>query len=227
MGRQGRTGSAVRDVAVGGSQVVATLLAAPLVRRHYNRWGATAAEQLAPMPGDHLVERPRMTYTRAVTVRAPVGSVWPWLAQIGQGRGGLYSYDGLENLVRCDIHSADTLLPQHQTIAVGDLIRMGPEGYPCFRVHQVEPPTVLVLVGADPKPPHDVPGPDDPAGAGTWQWVLRPLADGTATRLVVRQRLTYPDGQNLLWHMVEPVAFVMERRMLLGLRERAEGSAAP
>ncbi|MEZ5116548.1 MAG: hypothetical protein R2737_09805 [Candidatus Nanopelagicales bacterium] len=226
MGRQGRTGSAVCDIAVGGPQVVATLLAAPLVRRRYNRWGATAAESLASMPGDELVERPRLTYTRAVTVRAPVAAVWPWLAQIGQGRGGLYSYDGLENLVRCDIHSADVLLPQHQEVADGDLIRLGPEGYPCFRVQRVEPPTALVLVGADPKPPHDVPGPDDPAGTATWQWVLRPIAGGTATRLVVRQRLTYPDGQNLLWHMVEPVAFVMERRMLLGLRDRAERTIA-
>lgn len=227
MGRQGRAGAAVRDVVVGGSQVVATVLAAPLARHRYNRWGATAAEVLAPMPGDDLVELPRLTYTRAITVRAPVAQVWPWLAQIGQGRGGLYSYDALENLVRCDIHSADTLLPEHQALAEGDLVRMGPEGYPCFRVHRVEPPSVLVLVGADPKPPHAVPGPGDPAGRGTWQWLLRPRADGGATRVVVRQRLTYPDSQNLVWHMVEPVAFVMERRMLLGIRDRAERTAAP
>jgi hypothetical protein len=98
--------------------------------------------------------------------------VWPWLAQIGQGRGGLFSFDGLENLVRCDIHSVDRILPQHQDLAARDLIRMGPPGYPCFRVDAVDPPEALVLVGADPKPPHAAAQADSPAGNSTWQWQL-------------------------------------------------------
>jgi hypothetical protein len=218
--------STLHDVVVGGAQVAATTLSAPIVRRRYNRWGATDDEVAAAMPGDLLVAEPRMTYTRALTIASSPDRVWPWLAQIGQGRGGLYSFDGLENLVRCDIHSVDRILPEHQDVAAGDLIRMGPPGYPCFRVHAVDPPGSLVLIGADPKPPHAAAQADSPSGVSTWQWQLRPADGGRATRLIVRQRLTYPDGQALLWHLVEPVAFVMERQMLRGLRDRAEARAA-
>lgn len=212
--------SAVKDVVLGGSQVLATTLTAPVGRRWYNRWGATQAEVAGAMPGDELVPAPQLGYTRAITIQAPVTAVWPWLAQIGQGRGGLYSYDGLENLARCDIHSADRVLAQFQDLAVGDLIRLGPQGYPCFGVHAVSPPHHLVLVGADPQPPHS-PGTAE-SGVATWQWELRPTAGGRATRLLVRQRLSYPAGLSVMWHLVEPVGFVMERRMLRGIRRRAQ-----
>lgn len=217
-------GRTVRDLVVGGSQVLTTVVTAPLVRHRYNRWGAEGHELLARLPGDELVARPRLGYTRAITVERPVASVWAWLVQIGQGRGGLYSYDGLENLVGCRIHSVDRIVPELQQLAVGDLVRMGPDGYPCFRVAQVRAPTDLVLVGADPRPPHLAATADGP-GVATWQFALRPRADGRATRLVVRQRLTFPDSTSLLWHLVEPVAFVMERQMLRGIRRRAESTA--
>lgn len=218
-------GRAVTEVLIGGTQVVAATVSAPLGRSHYNHWGASADEVASGMPGDELVPQPRLGYTRAITIAAPPRRVWPWLAQIGHGRGGLYSYDGLENLVGCDIHSADEVLPEHQDLDVGDLIRLGPEGYPCFRVAEVVPDSALVLIGADPKPPHAAAEPGSPGGLATWQWQLRrdPLG---GTRLLVRQRLTYPRSMSLLWHVVEPVAFVMERRMLLGIRQRAERMAA-
>jgi hypothetical protein len=216
-------GRAARDVVLGGAQVVGTLLLAPVLRGRYNRWGATTSEVTAPMPGDELVPHPRLGYTRAVAIDAPVEVVWPWLVQIGQGRGGLYSFDALENLARCHIHSADRILPEHQGLGVGDLVRMGPEGYPCFRVQHLSAPTELVLVGAAPQPPHEPTTLDAPAGAATWQWLLRPLEGGRRTRLIARQRLTYPDRLSLLWHLVEPVGFVMEREMLRGIKGRAEG----
>jgi hypothetical protein len=205
-------------------QVLAATITAPVGRRRYNVWGATPAEVSAPMPGDALVREPRLGYTRAVTVEAPPDRVWPWLAQIGQGRGGLYSFDGLENLVGCDIHSAGRVLPQFQELVVGDLIRLGPPGYPCFPVAQVEPGACLVLVGADPKPPHLAASPDSPAGIATWQWQVREVPGRRWTRLVVRQRLAHPPtmGMRVLWRLVEPVGFVMERQMLLGIKHRAE-----
>ncbi len=163
----------VTDVLVGGSQVLGTVLTAPVGRRRYNRWGALDAEVTDPMPGDELVPHPQLGYTRAVEIAVPPERVWPWLVQMGQGRGGLYSFDGLENLVGCDIHSADRVLPDHQEVHVGDLIRLGPVGYPCFRVAAVEPGASLVLVGADPKPPHAAATPDAPGGLATWQWQLR------------------------------------------------------
>lgn len=215
----------VADVLVGGTQVLAVTLTAPVGRRRYNHWGATDSEVAAPMPGDELVARPVLGYTRAISIEAPPERVWPWLVQMGQGRGGLYSFDGLENLAGCDIHSADEILSDFQQLEVGDLVRLGPVGYPCFRVGLVEPGASLVLVGADPQPPHQVASPGSPAGIATWQWQLRPTPDARGTRLVTRQRLSYPPTRavGVMWHLVEPVGFVMERQMLRGLRKRAEG----
>lgn len=221
--------NAATDVIIGGTQVLATTLTAPLGRGRYNRWGATDAEVAAAMPGDELVPDPQLGYTRAITISAPPENVWPWLVQMGQGRGGLYSYDGLENLVGCDIHSADRVLPEFQQLAVGDLIRLGPEGYPCFRVDQVTTGDSLVLVGADPRPPHVAADPASPTGVATWQWQLRPSPDAEGTRLVTRQRLSYQrtKGTSVMWHLVEPIGFVMERQMLHGIKRRAERTRLP
>ena len=103
------------------------LLSAPVSRKWFNRWGATEVELTKNLPGDALVPSPRLAYTRAISINASAASVWPWLVQMGQGRGGLYSYDGLENLIGCDIHSADHILPEHQNLQVGDQILFGPE----------------------------------------------------------------------------------------------------
>ena len=105
-----------RSVVFGGSVVVGVAL----WRARYLRWGATDDELNVALPGDELVPAPDLTATRAVTVRAPAGEVWRWVAQLGQGRGGFYSYDFLENLVGCDIHSAERVVPEWQLIAVGD-----------------------------------------------------------------------------------------------------------
>jgi hypothetical protein len=211
---------------VGGAvQIAGTIVGAPVLRRWYLRWGATPEECSGAMPGDELIEAPMLGYTRAVTIDAPPARVWPWLAQIGQGRGGLYSFDLLENLIGCRIHSADTVLPEHQNPPTGTLIRLGPDGYPCHRVITADPPRALVLVGVDPHTHEPPPLPVAAATAvtaATWQWQLRPLADGAQTRLLTRQRLTYPRRQSVLWHVVEPINFVMERKMLRGIKHRAE-----
>jgi len=221
--------TAVADVFLGGAQVLAAAMTAPVGRSRYNRWGATDDEIADAMPGDELVPHPLLGYTRAITIDVPPRRVWPWLVQIGHDRGGLYSFDGLENLVGCHIHSTDQILPEQQHLAAGDLVRLGPPGYPCFRVHEIEAGASLVLVGADPRPPHAAASKDSTAGTATWQWQLRPTADPGATRLVTRQRLSYPPttGMRVMWHLVEPVAFVMERQMLLGIKQRAEREPAP
>ena len=104
---------------VGGAEVLAAVVTAPLLRRRYLRWGTVPSEFAAALPGDELVRVPQLGYTRAVTVDAPVADVWPWLVQIGQGRGGLYSFDGLENLIGCDIH------PLHNVAVLNRLRKMG------------------------------------------------------------------------------------------------------
>jgi hypothetical protein len=214
-----RAASAVSDVVGGGLLVLAVLAASPLIRNAYNRWGVDDGELAAGLPGDELVPDPDLWYTRGITVGAPPEDVWPWVAQIGQGRGGFYSYDALENLFRCDIHSADRVLPEYQDVALGDVVRLAPGGAPSFRVHAVHPPEALVLVSADTA---DTGEPNADGPLATWQWVLRPLDGGRRTRLLVRQRLSRPRAQRLLWRLVEPVGFVMERRMLRGIKARAE-----
>ena len=165
---------------LGAVQVAGTLLLSPLLRSGYNRWGTRPDEFRQSLPGDELVPQPQMGYTRAITIAAPPQAVWPWLAQLGQGRGGLYSYDGLENLAGCNIHSTQRILPEHQNLQPGDLIRLGPKGYPCFSVASVEPGRSLVLIGADPKT--EIPGvytEQRPKGYSfaTWQFILEPLAE--------------------------------------------------
>lgn len=220
---------AARDLLVGGSQIAVTLIAAPAVRRVYNRHGATDVELRQALPGDELVGEPKLGYTRAITIGAPPQAVWPWLVQVGQGRGGFYSFDALENVVGCGIHSTDRVLPEHQHLAVGDLIRSGRDDQPCWQTMDVDPQHHLVLFGAGTPDAPSVPDvvvqvPDRGYVASTWQWVLRPEAGGRRTRLIVRQRATFSPDQSWLWHLVEPVTFVMERRMLRGIRQRAERS---
>lgn len=222
--------AATSQLLAGGALIAGTLAGAPVLRRRYNRWGATDEELARPMPGDELVVDPKLTYTRAITIDAPPEDVWPWLVQYGQGRGGFYSYDAVENLIGCDIHSTDEILPEHQHLAVGDLIRSGGrDTFPCWIVMQVEPPSTLVLQGAGTPAEVDVPEivdevPERGYVASTWQWLLEPVDDGRRTRLIVRQGLTYSPNQSVLWHVIEPLNFVMERKMLLGIKARAEAA---
>ena len=217
----------ILDAWFGAAAIFLTLLGSPLLRGRYNRWGATAEECRGVMPGDYLVPDARLLSTRALTINAPPDAVWPWLVQIGQGRGGLYSYDELENLAGLDIHSADGILPDHQHLEPGDIVRLGKPGAPCFRVASADTGRSLVLISADPPTEEPVPTPVDGGPGAPWTGSLRAAGGGSQTRLVCRQRNTHPDGHRLLWRLVEPIGFVMERRMLLGIKERAEQSSVP
>jgi hypothetical protein len=99
---------------LGAVAVAATIVSSPLTRSRYSKWGASADEVEMSLPGDEFVPNPVLVSTRAITIQAPVSSVWPWLVQMGQGRGGLYSYERLENMVGCDMHNADRIIPEHQ-----------------------------------------------------------------------------------------------------------------
>lgn len=185
-----------------------------LFRRRYLRWGATAEELRMHLPGDELIAHADLTATRAITIQTGAGEVWPWIAQLGQGRGGFYSYDFLENLVGCDIHSADRIVPEWQSIEAGAEVKLHPEGGMIAAL--VEPGRTLVLRGGMPMgntpPPYDF----------TWAFVVCEQPDGT-TRLVVRERYGYSRRwAALLVEAVEPISFVMSRRMLHGIKRRAE-----
>src|SRR5512132_3497174 len=137
----------MRRRAAAGAAVIGTAVAGYilLVRRWQLRWGATDEECDAALPGDDLIDNPDLLATRAITVPAAAEQVWPWIAQLGQGRGGFYSYDALENLIGCHIHSADQIVPEWQYINVGDQVKPHPEVGRVVAL--VEPGRALVLRG--------------------------------------------------------------------------------
>lgn len=189
------------------------------------RWGATAEEARQYLPGDELVPRPHVTHTHAVTIDAPAQAIWPWLVQMGQSRGGLYSYDWLENLLGMDIHSADRIVPELQGLQVGDMVSLRRGNVPAFLVHAIEPGRALVLRARAPRTgrPATLQDPSPLAAETTWAFVLIPKGDGS-TRLLVRQRVAHKGNllAGAMWELVELASFVMERRMLLGVRQRAQ-----
>jgi hypothetical protein len=190
-----------------------------VLRRASLRWGARDDELDTVLPGDDLLAHANLCATRAITVRAAPEAIWPWIAQLGQSRGGFYSYDLLENLVGCDIHSADRIVDQWQHVAVGDQINLAPQV--SLAVAVAEPNSALVLRGGMPntemgRSPYDF----------TWAFALRPGPDST-TRLIIRERYAY--RHRWVAVIVEPVEFVsllMSRRMMHGIRQRAERHTA-
>lgn len=180
------------------------------VRPWHLRWGATDEELKERLPGDELVEHPNVEATHAIDIDAPVAEVWPWLVQIGQDKGGFYSYAWLENMVGCQLHNADRVLPEFQQLKVGDAVRLHPKAPP-LPVLVCEPPKVLVLGNNMDYP-------------GTWGFYLKESGAGT-TRLVIRGRGDLKPGL-LNWlgaHLLlEPAHFIMERKMMLGVKARAE-----
>ena len=190
------------------------IAAAGRTRMRMLRWGATDDELDLNLPGDDMLRRADVVATRSVTIRATPGDVWPWIVQLGQSRGGFYTYDFLENLVGADIHNSDSITPEWQHIEVGDEVKLAPEAG--LSVALVEPNRALVLHGGIQMGP--IASPFD----FTWAFVLLETQDGS-TRLVVRERYMYLRGWARL--IVEPtgvIAFVMTERMLRGIKKRAE-----
>jgi hypothetical protein len=193
------------------------------------RWGATPDEVARPLPGDHLIPEPLYATTHGITVRAPAEAVFPWLVQIGQNRGGFYSYDFLENLVRLDIHSADRIHPEWQALEPGsDYMSLDPDETMKLTVVELDAPRAFVVRTG---------GPDEapaPAGdffkgeiAATWAFVVEPV-DTTSCRLLIRWRASWRDTVPSAFaraFLLEPAHFVMERGMMRGIRARAERAA--
>ncbi|MGW5922275.1 SRPBCC family protein [Nocardia fluminea] len=171
-------------------------------------WGATSEEATAAMPGDDILTGAGLQTTRAVTIDADPAAVWPWLVQMGPGRAGAYTFDWIENLLGLDMHSSHEIVPAYQHLAVGDELTLGDSG-PTMRVQIIEPPHALVWASDD--------------GDWTWTFLLTPTPDGT--RLISRNRLTGPSSRllrRLYAAMMVPASLVMERKMLRGIKQRAE-----
>jgi hypothetical protein len=179
-----------------------------LARDCYLHWGATPEEQFTSLPGDEFASR--ISSTRAVTINAPVEKVWPWLVQIGQDRAGFYSYDLLEQLVLAGIHNVHEIVPEWQELAAGDTVRLASKRVygdgPLLRVLAIEPNHFLVLEH--------------------WGAFVLQRIDERTTRFLIRthgtERTTLGKAAEVL--LLDFIHFVMERRMMLGIKARAEKS---
>ena len=202
--------------AIGGMLLVSWML-----RPWYSRWGVPSGEVQRPLPGDEMVPSPTLEVTRAILIKAPPKRVWPWLAQMGQEKGGLYTYQHLENLAGCRISNAMRIEPQWQDPKPGDAVRLGPKGYPLFRITAVETDRALVMQACDPV--KEEPGP------ASWVFMVEPLDEETC-RLWTRSRNSFERtfANMMIWRVItEPIHFVMERRMLIGIKQRAEANEVP
>ena len=176
----------------------------------WRKWGATEAEATRPMPGDDEVKQPMQVTTRAVTVNARSADVWPWLVQMGYRRGGMYSYDWIDRrLGILDQPSANRIIPEFQRLEAGDVIPMGKP--PSWPVKAIERNRMLLIVI------------NEPNAQVTWCFMLDEIAD-RQTRLVlrVRNRLAMSPLLLLSLPIMLPGEFLMVRKMLLGIKQRAE-----
>jgi hypothetical protein len=182
------------------------------VRPAVLNWGSTAEEAQRAMAGDDTVPEAALQTTRAVTIDAAAEFVWPWLVQMGpRPRAGAYTYDWIERLLGIDIENTDRILPEYQHLEAGEMIGLNEKGNG-LRVIAVEDRRHLALQWV-------------PAGS-TWTFGLYPAA-GNQTRLVSRNRIR--GAGPLFWlgmvGFMEPGSLVMERKMLLGIKQRAEALA--
>ena len=201
-----------------------------LVLPRLRRWGATAEEVARTLPGDDLVGDASYITTHAITVRAPAGAVWPWLVQIGQNRGGFYTYDVLENAAGLKVRSADRIHPEWQDVRAGeDYLTLDPDEMMKMTIAVLEQPRAFVVRSGAPGEPPQAAG-DFFRGELAWSWgfYLEPI-DAASTRLIVRSRAAWrPTVPATLARvfMLEPAHFIMEEGMLRGTRARAERAAS-
>jgi len=183
------------------------------VRPRIHTWGAEEDEVVDPLPGDELVRAHAVRTTRALTIDAPVEVVWPWLAQIGEDRGGFYSYSLLERAAGAEIHNANVVHPEWQNLGVGDTVWLARRYGDAARqiVAAVKPNSHLVLMS--PSDYERVRSGERASGA--WGFYVRP--QNGWTRLLVR------GSGGAVGHAAFDIPhFVMEQKMMRGIRDRAQ-----
>jgi len=207
-------------IAAGAGLVSAYAL---FIRPWHLRWGATDDEVNRSLLGDSLIREPRLQATHAVTVHAPSEAIWPWLVQMGQGRGGFYSYEGVERLLGLRAGNANQIIPNLQELHAADELPLAPNGAG-LPVDIVVPYRALVMHSDSPIPARVAVMQAGYYRSVTWSFHLEPL-DAENTRLIERWRADWeptPANTFVIRALLEPGAFIMERRMLLGIKARAE-----
>ncbi len=191
-----------------------------------DRWGLSKEEAKRALPGDEIVSQPNMQFTHAIEINAPSEDVWPWIAQMGQGRGGFYSYEALENLTGMNIYNSDKILQEFQNPQIGDLMPFSPtDAYPLVLSEPGKAMAIGLGYDMDENIQLDLES-DLPANYFrlTWLWCVEPI-DEHRSRFFSRNRIAYtPSFKNKLMFglFMEPIVFAMDRKMCLGIKKRAE-----
>lgn len=194
----------------------------------HRRWGASEEEVNRSLPGDDLLVKPAFNTTRAIHIQARPSQVWPWVVQIGQNRAGFYSYDLLENLSGLKIHSSDQIVSEYQDLKAGDIIPLEPEGSG-YRVQELVPNQYMLLYvdGSTEGVINEIFRQNELAS--TWLFLLDEQANGS-TRLIVRWRAGINRFKSLyafgLWLTLDAIEFLMEQKMMRGIKQRAEHLAS-
>ena len=192
--------------------IAAPFVAANALRSWYTHRAALDCERNANLPDDAIVPRPETCYTMAITIRAGASAIWPWLVQMGQGRGGFYTHEWIENLLGANIRNANRIVAAWQQLEVGDSVRLTPDPYlgqpgQVMIVAEIQPQRALVFRQTLPN-----------RSTASWAFLLLPQDDGT-TRVIMRRR---GDRPTVFDRVMSPGYVFMDRGMLRGLRERAE-----
>lgn len=210
------------SIAIAVTITFVTILYILILRPWHLRWGSTNSELTEHLPGDDVKPIAGTQVTHAITINTPPRDVWKWLVQIGQGRGGFYSYDWIESLFGLRVRNLKEIRPELQNLKVRDFIRSAPIGWlggrfdskAGWHIVRLEPESTLVL--------------RDEIENGSWSFILRPV-EPDITRLIIRARGNKPRALIKFLHYIffEPAHFIMERKMLLTLKDLAETSKVP
>jgi len=212
--------------AICGGAFIFVFFILPFLRSKYQRWGSTDEELQRKLPGDDLVKDVKGWYQHAININAAPADVWPWIVQLGQNKGGFYSYELLENIVGSKIHNADSIVPEFQDTSVGDKVAMTPKAAP-YIVATIEPVQVFVLQlrvnlqtqetinNIEPLP--------DKYQDSSWVLFLEETSEGT-TRLISRSRNDWNQSKTntFFYSMFGVISQAMDRKMLKGIKKRAE-----
>jgi len=211
-----------RDIlaGMGGAAVMLSALLTPFLRHARSHWGVSESVANAAHVGDELVPEPVWSWTHGVEIEAPSERVWRWVSQVGADRGGFYSYQWLENIVGCGLRNADAIHPEWE-LDRGDKLLLHPK-VPALDIVRLERGRYFVAYAPVDEAARKA---GKPWAAASWLFELENLPDNR-TRLITRYRVTCsPDLATRLAlgpALLEPIGFAMDRRLLLGIKDRVE-----
>jgi len=211
-----------------GASLMFVLIILPCMRSKLRKWGSTEEELARELPGDELIKDVKGWYNHAITIKAAPADVWPWVMQLGQNKGGFYSYELLENVVGSKIHNTDRIVPEFQDTAVGDAVMMTPKAAP-YIVVTVDPDRAFILrlrVNLENNETIDAAEPlPEKYQDGSWLFFIEETAEGT-TRMITRSRNIWNQSKTntFFYGLFGILSMVMDRKLLKGIRRCAENA---